>query len=153
MCGLFLASDFWKQIFLKILYLFLFLEKSEGREKERERETSMCGCLLRGSHWGPGLQPRHVLTWLGIELVTLWFSACAQSTEPGLDQTFLRSQNSLSSYVHILLRHPVNFICSHFSKIHFKQWVMWHNVAKQLVAWLFLWLESRLIVIFRTNSK
>ena len=34
----------------------------------------MCGCLLRGPHWGPGLQPRHV-PWLGIELVTLWFIA------------------------------------------------------------------------------
>ena len=58
MCGLFLASDFWKQIFLKILYLFLFLEKSEGREKERERETSMCGCLSHAPRRGPGLQPR-----------------------------------------------------------------------------------------------
>ena len=40
----------------------------------------MRGCLLRGLHWGPGLQPRHV-PWLGIEPATLWFSAHAQSTE------------------------------------------------------------------------
>ena len=33
----------------------------------------MCGCLSCGSHWGPGLQPRHV-SWLGIELATLWFT-------------------------------------------------------------------------------
>ena len=40
----------------------------------------MCGCLSHGLHWGPGLQPRHVL-WLGIEPVTLWITAHAQSTE------------------------------------------------------------------------
>ena len=45
--------------FLKV-FIYLFLERGEGREKERERETSMCGCLSRGPHWGPGLQPRHV---------------------------------------------------------------------------------------------
>ena len=33
----------------------------------------MCGCLSRTPYWGPGLQPRHV-PWLGIELVTLWFT-------------------------------------------------------------------------------
>ena len=33
----------------------------------------MCGCLSCVPHWGPGLQPRHVL-WLGIEPVTLWFT-------------------------------------------------------------------------------
>ena len=41
------------------------------------RQRQMCirdsGCLLRDSYWGPGPQPRHV-PWLGIELVTLWFS-------------------------------------------------------------------------------
>ena len=48
--------------------------------KEQGRGTSMCGCLLRTPYWGPGLQLRHV-PWLGIEPVTLWFAACAQSTE------------------------------------------------------------------------
>ena len=46
----------------------------------------MCGCLLHVPSWGPGLQLRHVPQ-LGIKLVTLWFTACAQSTElhqPGL---------------------------------------------------------------------
>ena len=42
-------------------------------EREKRRETSMCGCLLWGPYWGPGLQPRPV-PWLGIELVTLWFT-------------------------------------------------------------------------------
>ena len=50
----------------------------------------MCGCLSHGTHWGPGPQPRYV-PWLGIELVTLWFRACAQSIElhqPGLPTIF-----------------------------------------------------------------
>ena len=46
----------------------------------RGRETSMCGCLSHGPRWRPGPRPRHV-PWLGIELVTLWFSVHAQSTE------------------------------------------------------------------------
>ena len=62
-------------------FIYLFLERGGWRE------TSMCGCISRGPHWGPGPQPRHV-PWLGIELVALWFTARAQSTElyqPGLD--------------------------------------------------------------------
>ena len=39
-------------------FCFLFLER-EGRK----RETSMCGCLWRAPHWGPGPQPRHVPDW------------------------------------------------------------------------------------------
>ena len=66
-------------IFLKRFYLFIFREGKGG--KKRGRETSMCGCLSRGPHWGPEPQPRHVL-WLGLEPVTLWFAAHAQSTEP-----------------------------------------------------------------------
>ena len=72
-------------IFFKRFYLFIFRER--GKEGERGKERSMCGCLSCGPHWGPGLQPRHV-PWLGIKLVTLWFTACAQSTElhqPGLN--------------------------------------------------------------------
>ena len=48
----------------------------------------MCGCLLWALYWEPGPQPRHV-PWLGIELVTLWLTAHAQSTE--LHQTRLFS--------------------------------------------------------------
>ena len=33
----------------------------------------MCGCLSLAPYWGPGPQPSHV-PWLGIELVTLWFT-------------------------------------------------------------------------------
>ena len=33
----------------------------------------MCGYLPPAPYWGPGPKPRHVL-WLGIKLVTLWFS-------------------------------------------------------------------------------
>ena len=64
---------------------YLFLEIVEGRE--RGRETSVCGCLSHDPHWVTGLQP-----WLGIELETLWFEACTQSTElhqPGLKRAFL----------------------------------------------------------------
>ena len=65
--------------------LIYFLGRGEGREKGRERNISVW-LLLNRPHWGPGSQPRHV-TWLGIEPVTLWFAARAQSTElhqPGL---------------------------------------------------------------------
>ena len=50
----------------------------------------MCGCLSRGPHCGPGPQPRRV-PWLGIKPVTLWFTACTQSTEllqSGIQQSF-----------------------------------------------------------------
>ena len=43
--------------------LFVFREGKGG--KKRGREISVCGCLSRGPHWGPGLQPRHV-SWLRI---------------------------------------------------------------------------------------
>ena len=54
-------------------------------ERERVCVVNVC-CLLHAPHWGPSPQPRHV-PWLGIELVTAWFTAYAQSTElhqPGL---------------------------------------------------------------------
>ena len=50
---------------------FIYFYGKGGRK--RERETSMCGCLSHAHNWGPGPQPTHV-TWLGIELVTLWFT-------------------------------------------------------------------------------
>ena len=83
----------WENLnFLKKNYLFL--ETGEGREKGG-RETSMCGCLLCGAQWGPGLQPRYV-PWLGIEPVNLWFAAHAQSIElhqPGQNLKFYCSNN------------------------------------------------------------
>ena len=72
-------------MFLKF-YLFIFRERGREGGRKRGRETSMCGCLPRGPHQGPGPQPRHV-PWLRIKPVTLWFTAHAQSTElhqPGL---------------------------------------------------------------------
>ena len=60
-------------IFLKG-FTYLFFREGKGGEK-RGRETSTCGCLSRGPHWGPGLQPRHV-PWLGIKPMTLWFAGC-----------------------------------------------------------------------------
>ena len=60
-----------KLLFLKRFYLFIFRERKGGRK--RGRETSVCGCLLCTSYWGPGPQPRHV-PWVGIEPVTLWFT-------------------------------------------------------------------------------
>ena len=68
-------------IFLLLLLILFRFYLSIFREGKKGRETSVCGCLSRGPHWGPGLQPRHG-PGLGIELGTLWFAACAQSTEP-----------------------------------------------------------------------
>ena len=64
----------------------MFSFREEKGARKRGREISMCGCLSCGPHCGLGPQPRHV-SWLGIELATLWFIAHAQSTElhqPGL---------------------------------------------------------------------
>ena len=44
-----------------------------------EKHQCVVACHM-ASHWGPGLQPRHV-PWLGIEPVILWFTAHAQFTE------------------------------------------------------------------------
>ena len=70
LCSTWTLSDSGFFLVFKILFIY-FLEEEEEREKERE--TSVCGCLLRAPHQGPGLQPRQVPQ-LGIELVTLWFS-------------------------------------------------------------------------------
>ena len=53
-------------------FIYLLLE-GKGRRK-RGRETSMCGCLSCTPFWGSGPQTRHV-SWLGIELATLWFAS------------------------------------------------------------------------------
>ena len=53
----------------------------------------MCGYLLSAPYRERGPQPRHV-PWLGIELVTFWFAARAESTElhqPGLNNIFLNN--------------------------------------------------------------
>ena len=42
------------KLFLKILFIY-FWREGKGRRK-RGRETSMCGCLLHTSNWGPGSQ-------------------------------------------------------------------------------------------------
>ena len=59
--------------FRKGLFIYLFWEGKGGRK--RGRGTSMCGCLLRTPTGNlvcnPGMCPE-----------TLWFTACAQSTEP-----------------------------------------------------------------------
>ena len=68
-------------LFPKVLFIYLFLERGKGAGKKRGRETSVCGCLLHSSQWGPGPQPR-LVPWLGMEPATLWFAACTQSTEP-----------------------------------------------------------------------
>ena len=57
--------------FINFKNFIYFRERKGGRK--RGRETSMWGCLSRAPYWESGLQPRHV-PWLGIELVTLWFS-------------------------------------------------------------------------------
>ena len=58
-------------------FIYLFLEGERKAVRKRGRETSMCGCLLCASYWGPSPQPRHV-PWLGIDLATLWFTGlCA----------------------------------------------------------------------------
>ena len=51
-------------------FIYLFLEKREGRKKRR-RETLMCESSFDGLSICP--QPTHV-PWLGIELVTFWFT-------------------------------------------------------------------------------
>ena len=77
-------------LFFNFQNFYLFIFRKRGRRK-RGREISVCCCLLCAPYRGPGLQPRHV-PWLGIELATLWFAACAQSTElhqAGLKYLFL----------------------------------------------------------------
>ena len=66
-----LCVFFFLKILFVYLFIYLFIERGKGGRK-RGRETSMCGCLLSTSYWGPGPQPRHA-PWLGIELVTLCF--------------------------------------------------------------------------------
>ena len=48
--------------------------------KSLSYSLSMCGCLSCTPYWGAGLQPKH-MPWLGVELVTLWFTAHTQSTK------------------------------------------------------------------------
>ena len=54
-------------------FIHLFSERGKGKEKERERNINVWLPLSLTPYRGSGPQPRHV-PWLGIELVTLWFS-------------------------------------------------------------------------------
>ena len=65
---------FYFILFLK--NLFIHFQWEGKRSRKRGREISMCGCYSCTLYWGL----RHV-PWLGIEPVTLWFTAHAQSTE------------------------------------------------------------------------
>ena len=58
----------------------LFIFRDRGKEGEREGDKHQYVVASCEPQWGPGLQPTHVPQ-LGIELATLWFKACAQSTE------------------------------------------------------------------------
>ena len=60
-------------IFFKRFHLFIFRGRGRGGEREGERHPCMAASCHLPPYWGPGPQPRHV-PWLGIELVTLWFS-------------------------------------------------------------------------------
>ena len=73
-------------IFLKILFIY-FREGMGGRKSRRE--TSICGCLSRAPHGGPGPQPRHL---------PFGLQAVVQSTkplQPGLSIAFWLRFNSL----------------------------------------------------------
>ena len=70
------GNKVYNQLFFKH-FIYLFLKRGD---RKKGREISMCGCLSRGPHWGPDLQPRYVPC-LGIEPETLWFEAHAQYTE------------------------------------------------------------------------
>ena len=70
----------WDQLFILFFFKDFIYSFLERREEERGREISMCGCLLCTPKWRSGPQPGHV-PWLGMELVTLWLAAWAQSTE------------------------------------------------------------------------
>ena len=61
----------------KANFVLFFRERVRVGERRGEkhryvRETGI-GCLLHAPNWGPGPQPGHV-PWLGMELVTLWFT-------------------------------------------------------------------------------
>ena len=58
--------EFSSLFFFKVLFIL--------RERGREGEKHQCMAASRAPpYWGLGPQPRHVL-WLGIKLVTLWFT-------------------------------------------------------------------------------
>ena len=71
-------------------FIYLFLERGEGKEKEGEREKYQCVVASRATPTrDPARNPGTCLT--GNQLVTLWFTTQAQSTElyqPGQGWTF-----------------------------------------------------------------
>ena len=56
--------------FFNFFKFYLFLERWERKEKKRNINVWL---PLIHPYWGRVLQPKHV-PWLGIELVTLWFT-------------------------------------------------------------------------------
>ena len=69
------CSMWWKEQSkrdLFFLWFYLFISRGEGRKRERERNNNVYLPLMQ-PHCGPGPQLRHV-SWLGIELVTFWFT-------------------------------------------------------------------------------
>ena len=73
-------------------FIYLFLERGEGREKEGEKHQCVVASHApptRDLARNPGMCQR-----LGIELATLWFAVCAQSTglhQPGLKTLVFKS--------------------------------------------------------------
>ena len=146
----------WSDLFFKFFrdFIYLFLERRAGGRK-RGREISMYGHLSHGSHWGPGLQLRHVPQ-PGIKLATPRFKAHAQSTElhqPGCVLIFNRSTfrrqftwnrgRIFQSRLAILKRH-LHLLCmgkwlsegprEFMKKPQFEQW--WMYLVFPLIKWM-----------------
>ena len=82
------------------LRFFLLLERGEGREKEGERNMKVwlpLTCPLTGTWPAP-----QAYTPLGIQMATLLFSGCIQSTEPHQPGLEFCSQLSL-----LFINHPL----------------------------------------------
>ena len=74
-------------IYFIIFYLFI-LDRGEGREKEGEKHQCVVASHVSLTGTWPGQQPRHV-SWLGIELVTVFVSS------PVLNSLSLINQDTL----------------------------------------------------------
>ena len=90
----------------------------------------MCGCFSSAPYRGPGLQPRHV-PWLGIELSTLWFAACAQSTKLHQSGKFICIFKNVVRFLRQVL--PIYFLLL-FPK-QFKLFADSHAASDQLDSW------------------
>ena len=102
----------------------------KGR-RQGGRETSVCGCFSLAPCWGPRPQPRHV-PWLGIELVTLWFTGWCSihwPTPARADKFFLKcmlvwqlSQHSLTKLFRTKLKATKYYNGHHKEKT---KWTFW----------------------------